>query len=52
MEKEDEPLHFGSVKKLKKGKDDIGVAGKDNECGVLLKPQFVEIAEDMYLEVL
>lgn len=52
LTKEDEPIFYGSVKKLKKGKDDIDVAGKDNECGVLLKPQFEEIAADMYLEVL
>jgi len=52
LTKEDEPLFYGSVKKLKKGKDDIDIAGKDNECGVLLKPQFEEIASDMYLEVL
>ncbi len=50
--KTDEPIFYGSIKKLKKGKDDIDVAGKDNECGVLLKPQFEEISEDMYLEVL
>ena len=52
LTKEDEPLFYGSIKKLKKGKDDIDVAGKDNECGVLLKPQFEEIAADMYFEVL
>lgn len=52
LKKEDEPLFHGSIKKLKKGKDDIDVAGKDNECGVLLKPQYEEIAEEMYLEVL
>jgi translation initiation factor IF-2 len=52
LTKEDTPLFYGSIKKLKKGKDDIDVAGKDNECGVLLKPQYEEIAEEMYLEVL
>jgi translation initiation factor IF-2 len=52
LEKSDEPLFHSSVKKLKKGKNDIDVAGKDNECGVLLKPQYEEISEDMYLEVL
>ena len=52
LEKIDEPLFYASIKKLKKGKNDIDVAGKDNECGVLLKPQFEEISEDMYLEVL
>jgi translation initiation factor IF-2 len=52
LTKSDEPLFYSSVKKLKKGKDDIDVAGKDNECGVLLKPQFEGISADMYLEVL
>lgn len=52
LTKTDDPLFYGSVKKLKKGKDDIDMAGKGNECGVLLKPQFEDIATDMYLEVL
>ncbi|MBU0535079.1 translation initiation factor IF-2 [Patescibacteria group bacterium] len=52
LTKEDEPLFYAAVKKLKKGKDDTDVVGKDNECGVLLKPQYNEIAEEMYLEVL
>jgi len=50
--KTDEPLFYASIKKIKKGKDDIDVAGKDNECGVLLKPQFDDISPDMYIEVL
>jgi len=50
--KSDEPLFYASIKKLKKGKDEIDVAGKDNECGVLLKPQYESISPDMYLEVL
>jgi len=33
IKKSDEPLHYASVKKLKIGKDDVDVAGKDNECG-------------------
>jgi translation initiation factor IF-2 len=52
LTKKDEPLFYAAVKKLKKGKDDIDVVGKDNECGVLLKPQFEDIKEEMYLEVL
>ncbi|MFC1700032.1 translation initiation factor IF-2 [Patescibacteria group bacterium] len=47
---EDEPLHTGKIKKLKKGKDEIEVAGKDIECGVLLKPQFKDIKKDMWIE--
>lgn len=52
LTKEDEPLFYAAVKKLKKGKDDTDVVGKDNECGVLLKPQHDGITEEMYLEVL
>jgi translation initiation factor IF-2 len=52
LNKTDEPLYYASIKKLKKGKDDVDVAGKDNECGVLLKPQYENISADMYLEVL
>ncbi len=48
----DEPLYTGSIKKLKTQKDDITIAGKDNECGVLLKPQFDGIDKGQYLEVL
>jgi len=52
VKKSDEPLFYGSIKKLKKGKDDTDMVGKDVECGVLLKPQFEDISEDMYFEVL
>lgn len=48
---EDTPLYKGSIKKLKIGKDDVGVVGKDVECGVLLKPEFENLEKDMYLEV-
>ena len=47
---EDEPMHTAKIKKLKKGKDDIKVAGKDNECGVLLKPQYADIKEGLWIE--
>ncbi len=50
LKREDEALYKGSIKKLKKGKDDIDIAGKDNECGVLLNPQFESIAEEMYID--
>ena len=51
VKKSDEPLFYGSIKKLK-SKDDTDMVGKDVECGVLLKPQFEDISEDMYFEVL
>ncbi|KKS16242.1 MAG: Translation initiation factor IF-2 [candidate division WWE3 bacterium GW2011_GWB1_41_6] len=49
--KEDEPLYVGQVKKLKKGKNEVPLVGKDNECGILLKPQFEGIAGDLWVEV-
>ncbi len=47
----DEPIYIGSIKKLKHGKDDINVAGKDTECGVLLKPQFDDLKKGLWIEV-
>uniref|UniRef100_A0A7C4TPU7 Translation initiation factor IF-2 n=1 Tax=candidate division WWE3 bacterium TaxID=2053526 RepID=A0A7C4TPU7_UNCKA len=49
--KEDIPLYTGNIRKLKKQKDEVSVVGKDNECGILLKPQYDDIAVGMYLEV-
>jgi len=48
----DEPLYIGKIKKLKKKKEDIDVAGKDTECGILLKPQFNDLDKDLYVEIL
>jgi len=48
---DDVPLYRGAIKKLKKGKDDINVVGKDNECGVLLKPDFDALDKGMFIEV-
>lgn len=48
----DVPIYRGSIRKLKSKKDEVSVVGKDNECGVLFKPQFEEIAKDQYIEVL
>ncbi|HLB51640.1 translation initiation factor IF-2 [candidate division WWE3 bacterium RIFCSPHIGHO2_12_FULL_38_15] len=50
LTKEDIPLYTGIIRKLKKGKDEVKMVGKDNECGVLLKPQYNEIAEGMWIE--
>ena len=48
---EDIPLYSGYIKTLKRGRDDINVVGKDNECGVLLKPDFLEAKEGYFIEV-
>ncbi len=48
---EDIPLYSGNIKTLKRGRDDINVVGKDNECGVLLKPDFLEAKEGYFIEV-
>jgi translation initiation factor IF-2 len=49
---DDIPLYTGKIKKLKKGKDDTDLVGKNNECGVLLKPSFDGLATDLWIEVL
>jgi translation initiation factor IF-2 len=49
---EDQPLHKAKIKKIKSGKDEIEVAGKNNECGLLLKPQYEEIEKGMWIEVI
>lgn len=51
-EEKEEPLYIGKIKKLKKGKDDTKLVGKDNECGLLLKPKFEDIKADLWIEVL
>ena len=48
---EDTPLYTGDIKKLKKGQNDIDIVGRDNECGVFLKPQFDLIKPGMWIEV-
>lgn len=48
----DTPLFTSRIKKLKIGKDDADVAGKNNECGVLLNPQYDEIKKGLYFEVI
>lgn len=48
----DGPLYIGKIKKLKRKKDDIDIAGKDTECGVLLKPQFDDIDNGLFVEAL
>jgi translation initiation factor IF-2 len=50
VKEEDIPLYTGSIKKIKHGKDEVKVAGKDTECGVLLKPQYDEAKVGMWLE--
>lgn len=51
LTKNDTPLYTGNVKKLKKGKEDVVVVGKDNDCGLLLRPQFDGIREGLWIEV-
>lgn len=51
LKKEDLPLYNGMIKKLKKGKSEVTLVGKDNECGVLLKPQFEAISQGLWVEV-
>jgi len=48
---EDKPLFVGIIKNLKKGKDEVNLVGRDNDCGILFKPDFEEIKEGMWVEV-
>lgn len=48
---EDKPVYNGEVKKLKRGKDEVKVVGKDNDCGILLKPDFPEVRVGLFIEV-
>ena len=48
----DVPLYTGNVKKLKVGKDEVATVGKDNECGLLLRPQYEEAKKDLWIEVI
>ncbi|KKU30376.1 MAG: Translation initiation factor IF-2 [candidate division WWE3 bacterium GW2011_GWA1_46_21] len=52
LAKEDLPLYVGKVKKLKQKKEDVTIVGKDNDCGILLKPNFSGISESMYIEAI
>lgn len=47
----DEPEYIGKIKKLKQGKDNVDISGKNNEVGVLLKPQFENIEKGHFLEI-
>ena len=49
--KEDQPVYWGAIKKLKRGKEDVALVGKDNDCGVLLRPHYENIAENLWIEV-
>ena len=48
---DEKPVFNGSIKKLKRGKDEVAVVGKDVECGVLLKPDFLEAKPGFFIEV-
>jgi translation initiation factor IF-2 len=52
LSEDDEPLHRARIKKIKSGKDEIDLAGKNNECGLLLKPQFEDVEKGMWIEVI
>ena len=51
LNKEDVPVYVGTIKKIKEGKNDVPLAGKGKECGLLLKPQFANAQPGYYIEV-
>lgn len=48
---DDQPLYRGKIKNIKVGKEEASSIGKGKECGLMLKPQFEEIASGMFIEV-
>ena len=50
--KDDIPVYTGNIKRLKIKHDDVSVVGKDNECGVFLKPQFDNAEAGFFVEVI
>jgi len=50
ISEDEEPLFIGVIKKLKIGKDDVKIVGKDNECGVLFKTVFPDLKKGMWIE--
>jgi translation initiation factor IF-2 len=52
LAREDTPVYTGSVKRLKIKHDDVSIVGKDNECGVFLKPQFDNAEPGFFIEVI
>jgi translation initiation factor IF-2 len=51
LSEDDAPLYVGRIKTLKKGRETTKLVGKDNECGILLKPIFEDIKKDLFVEV-
>ncbi len=49
--KTDVPLYSGIIKRLKIKNDEVELVGKDNECGVFLKPLFNDVEPGYYLEM-
>lgn len=52
LEENDEPLFTSRIKKLKIGRDEADIVRKNQECGVLTKPQYEDVQKDMWMEVL
>lgn len=48
----EEPLHKAEIKNIKHGKEEIDRATKEMECGLLLKPLYLEVKKGDVVEVL
>lgn len=48
---EDKPIYTGTIKSLKKGKDEVNLVGRDNDCGIMFKPAADNIKAGMWVEV-
>ncbi len=51
ISKDEVPLYSGNIKKLKRGKDEVKIVGKDVECGILFKPDYEGVKEGLWVEV-
>ncbi len=52
IKKEDIPVYTGNLKKLKIKNDEVAIVGKDNECGLFLKPLFEAAEPGFFVEVI
>jgi len=50
--REDIPVYTGNIKRLKIKTEEVTIVGKDNECGVFLKPQFDNAEVGFFVEVI
>ncbi len=48
----EQPVYTGKVKSVRRGRDEVSSVGRDNDCGILLKPVFKDIKPQDIIEVI